>query len=440
VAVATTLAALCAGAASAEDAAEILTVERAVEQALHANRRVTIASLRVEAADERVAASRTHRLPSLSLQAMGGKLLDNVGVSFPAGAFGKYPGIGPIPAVDTLVQAPRSLSASVDATLAQPLTQLRRISLGTKLSELGRDAEREKLREQRAAIADDVRRTYYQVLQAESAMGAAEERMQVYRELDRMVEEQVRVEAALPSDRLEVKARLASQEQELAQRRGDVAEGREQLNFLLGRELDHQMTLAAVPEAPLEEVDLQSAMTAALERRPDLARARLQVDQADTDRRLKKSESIPDLSLAVSYVTFVNVDLLPRNVVQAGLQLKWEPLDWGRRGKERAETDLQAEQARQALREAEAQVRLQVSHAFRKLEEARLSVRAARLRLDAAREKLRLAAKRHSVEAALWKDVLEAQASASDAGMQYDRALSVFWTAKADFRAALGEE
>jgi len=81
-----------------------------------------------------------------------------------------------------------------------------------------------------------------------------------------------------------------------------------------------------------------------------------------------------------------------------------------------------------------------VTHNFRKLHEARLQLKAARLGVESAQEKLRVTTSRHSVEAALLKDVLEAQASSSAASMQYDRALAVFWTAKADFRSALGEE
>ena len=46
---------------------------------------------------------------------------------------------------------------------------------------------------------------------------------------------------------------------------------------------------------------------------------------------LKKAELIPEVSLAVTYDSFFNVDLLPRNLAQVGLQLKWEPFDWGRR-------------------------------------------------------------------------------------------------------------
>jgi outer membrane protein TolC len=212
------------------------------------------------------------------------------------------------------------------------------------------------------------------------------------------------------------------------------------MNHLLGRDLGAGFALAEVPEASLEEVDLPSAVSQALSRRADLAQARLNVERADTDRRLKKAESIPDLSLAVTYYSFYNVDLLPRNLAQAGLQLTWEPFDWGRKKKERAEKTLQVEQARRNVQEAESSARLEVAHHFRKLEEARLLVRAERLGREAAQEKMRTVAHRYREQAALLKDVLETQAALSSADNRYDRARLLYWTARADLQQALGEE
>jgi outer membrane protein len=421
-------------------APEVLTLDEAVRLALAHNRGVARASLEVDRAQRKVEAGRTKRLPNLDLEAIAGSTLTPIRVSFPEGAFGSYPGIGPIPGTDTVVTTPQTFSGHVSATLAQPLTQLHRIGLGTKANQLSRDVDREKLREERAEVAADVRRLYYGLLQTESALHAKEEAVGVYRELDRVAQQQVAVEAALQSDALDVKARLASEQYDLLTLQGDLASGKEQLNLLLGRDLSHDFALASVPQGMPEEASLEAALSRALERRPDLAQARLVVEQADTDRRLKKAESIPDVSLAVTYVSFVNVDLLPRNVAIAGVQLKWEPFDWGRRGKERAEKELQLEQARSGARDAEDRVRLEVAQQFRKLQQARLLVEAGRLNREAAREKLRVATARHRQDAALLKDALQAQAAASAAQAQYDQALLTFWTAKADFQKAIGEE
>jgi len=438
------LAALLATQAAAQTepttGGSVLTVEEAVALALGNNRGVSQAELDVARAQERVAAARTRRLPSLEVQALAGASLTPVRVEFPAGAFGDFPGTGPIPAQDTVVEGSRGVAGSVSATLAQPLTQLYRIGLNTRANELARDAEREALRATRVDVAAEVRRLYYELVQSESALQAAEEQLELYRELDRMVGQQVAREVALSSTGLEVKARLARQEYQLAALRDQVASGKERLNHLLGRALDQDFRVVAVSEVEPEEVDLEAAMARALQQRPDLAQARLAVEQADVDRRAKRAEAIPDVSLAVSYTSYVNVDLLPGNLTTVGLLLKWQPFDWGRRARETAEKTVQVEQARTGVREAESRARLEVAHQFRELSEARLLLEAERLGQEAAREELRIKTARHRQDAALLEEVLEAQAGLSRAQAQYDKALSTFWTAKADFRKALGEE
>src|SRR5262249_43242458 len=151
--------------------------------------------------------------------------------------------------------------------------------LGTKLNELSRDVEKEKLRDERAAIAAEVRSLYYQLVQAESGVKAREEQVRVYRELDRVVSDQVAVEVTLGSEGLDVKSRLKNGEYELLGLQDALASGRERLNSSLGRGLDQPFTLVPVPEARLEEVDLGAAVARALEHRPDLAQARIAIQQ-----------------------------------------------------------------------------------------------------------------------------------------------------------------
>jgi outer membrane protein TolC len=429
--------------ASAETAAaapEVLTLDEAVALALRQNRSLASAALSVDRAEQKIGVARARRLPSLDFQGLAGTTLTPIRVTFPAGSFGTFPATGPIPSQDSVIEAPRSMSGNVNLSVSQPLSQLHRIGLNTKLSELGRDVEQQRLRESRTEIAAEVRRLYYSLLQSESMLRAKLEQVRVYRELDRLVGEQVRVEVAQRSESLGVKARLASEEYGLTTLPGDISTAKEKMNLLLGRELDQDFTVAAVTDTRLEEVDLRAAMATALERRPDLAQAQLAVQQADTDLRIKKAERIPDVSLGVSVVSFINVDLVPRTIAQAGLQVKWEPFDWGRRGKERAEKTIQVEQAKLSAREARDRARLEVGERFRKLQEARLLVEAQQLSRDAADEKLRVSMSRNRYEANLVKDVLDAQASMSAAHSDYDRALLTFWTAKADFQKAIGQE
>ena len=159
-----------------------------------------------------------------------------------------------------------------------------------------------------------------------------------------------------------------------------------------------------------------------------------------TKARIKKSEYIPDVSFTVNYFSPFHVEVLPSNIVSAGVQVTWEPFDWGRKKQELAEKSRTIEQARNGSSEAESQVLVDVSNRFRRLQETRVMLRVSQLQASAARESLRNVMDSYAQQAALLKDTLEAQAQLAAANDQNQQALLGFLTAKADFEKAIGEE
>jgi hypothetical protein len=57
-----------------------------------------------------------------------------------------------------------------------------------------------------------------------------------------------------------------------------------------------------------------------------------------------------------------------------------------------------------------------------------------------AREKLRVAIEQTRRQAALERQLLEAQAASAEADQQYRQALAAFWNARADFERAIGAD
>ena len=370
---------------------------------------------------------------------LGGRTVDQIEVIFPGGALGAYPATGPIPGMDIPIRTETDFGAWINGTVAQPLTQLYKVNLGVKAQRVNRDINKERLRGERAGIVNVVRRLYHAILQAQGAVAVGEEQVAASRELVRVVGDLLEKNAALPSDRLDAQTALASNEYKLLVARNALAGHKERMNEMLGREITRAFTVAAVPDSPVE-AEIGPAVVRALERRPEVKQAKLAVDLADTDRKIKKAEHIPDISLAFRYLTVVNVQLLPRNVAQFGLLLKWEPLDWGRRSKQVAEKTLQVDQARNFARQAEDQVRMDVAAKVRALQEAKLLLEAARLGQQSATEKLRVTQQRHKEQAALLTEVLQAQASVGAARDQYEQAMLAYWAARADLQRATGED
>jgi outer membrane protein TolC len=83
---------------------------------------------------------------------------------------------------------------------------------------------------------------------------------------------------------------------------------------------------------PLDRLDPEQAIQTALTQRAEVRQASLRIQQADLDVRAKKSEYVPDVSLAVTYGSAFNFqNTLPQNVATAGVYLDWEVFDWGRK-------------------------------------------------------------------------------------------------------------
>src|SRR5262249_42172247 len=160
----------------------------------------------------------------------------------------------------------------------------------------------------------------------------------------------------------------------------------------------------------------------------DIREARLKVQQAEIDRRSTSAERIPDVSLALSYTSNFNIDALPRNLAAFGIQVKWEPWDWGRRGREVAAKAAVVEQAKLSVREVEDRAVLEINSRFRKLAEARAQLAVVDMARDVAREKLRVASNRYQVQAALLTDVLKLRSELADSNDSYQSTLMAFWT------------
>jgi len=419
---------------------ELLSLDDAVRLALDHNRSIEQASLSVKAADDAIAAVKTQRLPQFKFSTITGMLLSQPTITFEKGAFGEYPGIGPIPGAETTITSPRKPAALLTGEAALPLTQQHRISLGIQQLELSKKIAQQQLRQTRQEVVRQVRQAYYSILQSQSSLDAIEQSLALLRELSVQTGHYVKVGTALDGDLLNVKARLAQAEFQKTALAGPLATQKEQLNSLLGRPIDTEFRVVSTLEAGWIP-ELAEARKRAVASRPEVEQARLKVQQADVDRRKKKSEYIPDVGLALTYYSALNISSsLPRNVAIAGLQASWEPFDWGRKRSELAQKEKSMHEAAVALKEIEEKVRIEVGGAHRKMQEARMMLIASRASQESTREAARLANVRFRRDAALLKDVLAAEADLASANDQSQKALLTYWSARADLEKAMGEE
>lgn len=424
--------------------AELLTLERAVDIALKRNRSVENAQLDVYSFDDQLKALKTKRLPSFKVSALVSQPLTKFEQTFEKGVFGTYASTGPIPSEDVTVSSSRNPTAVVDAKVVQPLSQLYKINLNLRQLELGRGISEQDLRLKQQSVVNEVKRAYYAILQTESAFESTEASVKLYRELDRVTETYVLQQVTLKSEQLEVQSKLAQAEYELLTLNNLLASQKEQLNNLLGRDVRAEFVVTDGFDAAqyvMRETDLASARERAIEQRPEIRKARLGLGQARLDRAIKKSEYIPDVTLNFNYVSpFGYNGIMPKSISGLSVQVEWELFDWGRRRNELAEKGRVIAQAENSVRDVENQIVMDVDNQFRKLQENCQLLRVARIKQDAALANTKVVTYKYREQSALLKDVLAAQASLAEANYEYRKALMSFWTAKADFEKALGEE
>lgn len=423
----------------------VLSLSEAIQIALMNNRPAKISQLDIGKAQWQLAATKTKRFPSFSAYLFGSGNLTSPTFTFPAGTFHTPPSPGfpngqPVPATDTKINLSQGFTGYTIDNIAQPLTQLYEINLAIQEQKLEVDLSREKYQQTRQSVVADVKQAYYAVLQTESSLDAAVASVKQYQETDRVVLDYIAQRSVLQSGSLEVKAKLAQAKYQVIQLNDTLEIQKEQLNNLLGRDLDTPFKTQQVPPTQPEEADLKLARETALAQRPEVKEAEIDTRRAEYDQKLAKAAYIPDVGAAFHFMTPFNTAILPQNIASAGFELRWDPFDWGKRKDDVNQKGVIVEQSRYQLDETRSQVVLDVDNTFRKLAESRALLQVTEAARAAANEKLREVNDKFRQSAVLLRDVLEQQAAVENANNEYEESLLAFWSAKANFEKALGEE
>src|SRR6266571_3666663 len=299
---ATPLAAWCQQ--STPTVGDVLSLDQAINIALQNNRSLKNARLSVEKGEDEIRSIRTSRLPSTHFYALVSQDMVKHETKLTNPVTSIFPGIGPFFTLST----PRRPTAVFAAQVLQPISQQYRIGLAIDAVKLARDEKQQELRSEEQSLVNNVKKTYYGILQSESALENVRDEIKSYRELDRVTGEYVLQQVVLKSDHLQVQTRLAKAEYEALDLTNRLSTQKEQLNKLLGRDLLTDFSVGPVAEATIFEYDISSSRRRALEQRPELSEARLKIKQARLDKRLKKSEYIPDVSVGFTSLSLRNFD------------------------------------------------------------------------------------------------------------------------------------
>jgi len=420
--------------------ATILTLDEALLLARSKNRDLKQFGLDVGKQREALAEAKTHLYPRFDTSVLAAQLLAPLDFTIRKGQFGTFSGTGPIPGSDTDLHTPARPIAIASVTATQPLTQLIRIHLSVADQRLKVDAAQLSFDQREQKLADDVRQSYYQVLQSQIQYESQQSMVKYLKELLQLTERRFDQQAALKADGLTVKAELAKATYQLTMIEDTLADGKETLNRLLGRNVQTEFAVEPVPTTFPEQEDLSAARATALEHRPEVKLAANRVRQAKLSTRSEKSHYIPDIAIQASYFSPANINFLPQNIGSVGALLTWQPWDWGEKRHKVRQAVLAEQQAELTVEDTPEQILLEVNSNFRHLRESRAHLAVTGALRDAEAEKMRNQKEAYSQQSILLSDLLKQQSSLADAEGQYHQAVLAYWSARADFQKSLGEE
>src|SRR5580700_7568025 len=176
----------CAKAQTTDGA--LLTLDEALQLAKSNNRDLKQFGLEVGKQREALGGAKTNFYPRFDTSVLGAELLAPLDFTIQKGQFGTFPGTGPIPGSNSDLHTPARPIAIASVTATQPLTQLLRFHLLIAGERLKVDAAQLSFSKRAQKLTDDVRQSYYQVLQEQIQYESQQETLKYLEELLQLTE------------------------------------------------------------------------------------------------------------------------------------------------------------------------------------------------------------------------------------------------------------
>ena len=426
----------CVPVALASDVRQ-LSLPEAVQLALHGNRALKIARLKVTESQQKKALAKSSYFPELKNQSTAFHTTAFQNIEIPAGAFGVFPGVGLAPTRDTLINQGQQNFVTSGTTLAQPLTQLIRIHQANRIAQSEIAVSRDDVKKAETEVALQVHQLYYAILVARLQKRAAQQETAFAQTRLRESEEDVRNGNALRIATIEGRAGLLQSEQTALTIDLQLTDLTTELNDLLGLPLDTALELSPVQPVSMKDHPRDEYEKIAVAENPEIQAAAATVEQARAAVIAAKTAYIPDVTAIARHSYQNGVPFVSRNFGTFGFSLTYDVFDFGKRRatvREREATLAKAQENLARLKEA---VSVQVERTYNKVERTKQMLRVANevVRLRAEGERLAenqltqgvvLISARRQASAASYKaqaDLLQAQLAYLLAGAELEQAV-----------------
>ncbi|GMU51875.1 MAG: hypothetical protein AMXMBFR33_10210 [Candidatus Xenobia bacterium] len=289
--------------------------------------------------------------------------------------------------------------------------------------------------------ARDVRKAFFELLQARSELDAAAWELAQQEELLRIVRERQSVGRVARYVVLRVEAEVASARQKVNDSNAGTETAMINLKNAMGVDPGSSFTLTAPVPEPLPEGELEDIVSAALAERADLAVARYAAEAADRRVAEVLSEYAPQLALYAMAEARQPELAGPTPFdggYQVGLVLSWSLYDGGERGARREEAEAMRQARLLEARQLEYDVAAEVERERARWKAALENEKLAGTEVTAAEEELRIARMRFELGRGIHLEVLDALATLRRARTNRIQAAYRRGLAESDFLFATG--
>jgi len=287
-----------------------------------------------------------------------------------------------------------------------------------------------------------VRVGYFTILRAEKFLAVAEQQVKNFEAQLEVTKAFFDVGIVPKNDVLLAEVNLANAKQQEVKAANDLATAKASFNILLRREVNTPFEVVDILAYKAFPLSFEQSLDEALQLRPEIRAAQLNIDQAKENVKIARSGFFPTISLSGNYDRFSDeLDLGGnfswRGTIQALATFTlW---NWGNTAFKVGENKIKVTQAEDSKNQLIDSITLEVRDDYLNLLTAQKNINTAEKAIEQAEENLRMNEERYKYQVATQTDVVNAVTLLAQARVNYFGALSDFNVAKAQLERAMGK-
>ena len=316
-----------------------------------------------------------------------------------------------------------------------------------KIASMGLDVAEISEKLTRQDIILDAKNAYFSILKSQKLMDVAEDTVKQVTAQKEVAENMYQVGMSPLNDLLQSQVQLANDKQRFITAQNNLEISKSQFNTLLRRPVNAPVAIVDILDYTPFDQDINYCLAQANQNRLELQVADLEVQIAQKDYDLSKSNYFPSIDLTGTLTrrgTDWDVDggdgIADKKFWDIRATASWDFWEWGRTRYGVKEKLSRLSQAKYSKENILDNIELEVKQAFLRTKESEKNITTIEKAIEQAKENLRITEERYKEQVSTTTDVLVAQTLLTETMTNYYNALYDFKIAKSVLYRAIGQE